>query len=65
MVGVKVFSASRARERENLGEVITGWLHANPGLQLLQHAVLQSSDEAFHCLTIVLFFERPDASAAP
>ena len=29
--GVKVFSATKAREREELGENVTRWIRANPG----------------------------------
>ena len=56
--GVKVFSATKAREREDLGENITRWLRANPGLRIVDKVVTQSSDREFHCLTITLFFHR-------
>jgi len=56
--GVKVFSATKAREREDLGESITRWLRANPGVRIVDKVVTQSSDREFHCLTITLFFER-------
>ncbi len=54
--GVKVFSATKAREREELGETITAWLAANPGVTIVDKIVTQSSDNEFHCLTITLFF---------
>lgn len=56
--GVKVFSATKAREREELGETITSWLQANPGVEIVDTIVTQSSDNEFHCLTITLFFTR-------
>lgn len=56
--GVKVFSATKAREREELGEQITRWLKANPQLRLIDKVVTQSSDREFHCLTITLFFQE-------
>ncbi|MEQ8275712.1 MAG: hypothetical protein RMA76_34220 [Deltaproteobacteria bacterium] len=56
--GVKVFSATKAREREELGETITAWLAANPGVEIVDKIVTQSSDNEFHCLTITLFFHR-------
>jgi hypothetical protein len=56
LTGVKVFSATKARDRELLGEKITTWLRANPELQILEKTVTLSSDSEFHCLTIVLFF---------
>jgi hypothetical protein len=54
--GVKVFSATMAQERDQLGEKITLWLAANPGVQVVDKIVTQSSDEAFHCVAITLFF---------
>jgi hypothetical protein len=56
--GVKVFSATKAKEREELGEVITRWLKANPDVDLVDKVVSQSSDNEFHCLSIVLFFKQ-------
>jgi hypothetical protein len=54
--GVKVFSSTMAQERERLGERISHWLSANPGLRIVDKVVLQSSDEAFHCLSVTLFY---------
>jgi hypothetical protein len=51
---VKVFSVTKAREREELGERVTAWIAANPGTQVLSTFVAQSSDDAFHCLSMVL-----------
>ena len=56
--GVKVFSATKAKEREELGETITRWLKANPETEILDTVVSQSSDNEFHCLSIVLFFRQ-------
>lgn len=56
--GVKVFSATKAREREDLGENITRWLRANPALRIVDKVVTQSSDREFHCLTITLFYQK-------
>ncbi len=53
---VKVFSATMAQERDQLGEKITQWLAQNPGVEIVDKIVTQSSDEAFHCLAITLFF---------
>jgi hypothetical protein len=54
--GVKVFSATMAAERERLGDKVTDWLHGNPGKQVVDTVVTQSSDEAFHCIAITVFF---------
>jgi hypothetical protein len=54
--GVKVFSATKAREREELGENVTRWLRATSGVTVTDKIVTQSSDREFHCLTITLFY---------
>ena len=51
---VKVFCATRARERAALGDLVTEWLRQEK-VEVVDKVVTQSSDEAFHCLTIVLF----------
>mgnify|MGYP007130735300 FL=1 len=56
--GVKVFSATKAREREDLGKLITRWLRANQGVRIVDKVVTQSSDREFHCLTITLFYQK-------
>lgn len=53
--GVKVFTATKAKEREELGEVITRWLAEHP-VTVTDKTVLQSSDNEYHCLTVVLFY---------
>jgi hypothetical protein len=52
---VRVFSATKARDREVLGEAVTAWLRANPGAEVVGREVRQSSDSAFHCISITLF----------
>lgn len=54
--GVKVFSATKARERETLGEQVTSWIRKNHGKEIIDKIVTQSSDSEFHCLTITLFY---------
>ncbi len=54
--GVKIFSATKAKEREELGETITRWLKANAGITVVDKVVTQSSDNEFHCLSITLFY---------
>jgi len=64
--GVKVFAATMVAQRQTLGEQVTAWLEDaqahRPGFQLVDMVVSQSSDEAFHCISICLFFKE-DASA--
>jgi hypothetical protein len=56
--GVRVFSTTLARDRENMGENITKWLKENSNFEIVDKVVTQSSDKEFHCLTITLFY-RP------
>jgi len=52
---MKVFSATKARDRDLLGEKVTEWLKRNPRKEIVGKEVLQSSDNEFHCLTIILW----------
>jgi hypothetical protein len=56
--GAKVFSATKAKEREELGTHITRWLKENPQVKIKDTVVKQSSDNEFHCLTIVVFYDE-------
>ena len=54
--GVKVFSATMVADRDQLGEKVSSWMHHNPQLKPTDIVVTQSSDEAFHCIAITVFF---------
>jgi hypothetical protein len=56
---VKVFSATKSRDRESLGDRMSAWLAANPTVEVLRTSVSQSSDAGFHCLSFVLFCAAP------
>ncbi len=57
--GVKVFSATKQKERDELGDVITRWIRSQGGtLKIVNTIVTQSSDNEYHCLTITIFFDR-------
>jgi hypothetical protein len=58
ITGVRVFSATKAKEREMMGDIITDWLRKNPDLEIVDRIVTQSSDSEFHCLTITLFYRN-------
>ncbi len=62
LTGVKVFSATKAKEREELGDHVTRWLRSNADLEVAERVVTQSSDNEFHCLTIVLFYREKGAA---
>jgi folate-dependent tRNA-U54 methylase TrmFO/GidA len=53
---VKVFSATMVTDREGLGEKITDWITNHPNCEVRDAVVTQSSDEAFHCIAITLFY---------
>ncbi|MGB1015075.1 MAG: hypothetical protein ACPG4T_13150 [Nannocystaceae bacterium] len=55
---VKVFSATKAWEREQISDRITEWIAKNPAAVIVDKIVTQSSDSEFHCLTITLFYNR-------
>ena len=59
--GVKVFSATMVADRDQLGEKVTAWINANSEHKKVTDLVVtQSSDEAFHCITITVFYyEEP------
>jgi hypothetical protein len=54
--GVKVFSATMVADRDQLGEKVTAWMTNNPHLKVTDVVVTQSSDEAFHCIAITVFY---------
>jgi hypothetical protein len=56
--GLKVFSATIAPERARLGERITEWIQTHPRCELTEIVVTQSSDAAFHCVAITVFFRE-------
>jgi hypothetical protein len=60
--GVKVFSATKAKDREELGEHVTRWLRDNPEAHIVDKIVTQSSDREFHCLTITIFYQQTNGA---
>lgn len=57
--GVKVFSATKQKERDELGETITRWLDDKRStLEIIDREVRQSSDSEYHCVTVVLFYRH-------
>ncbi len=51
-----MFSATKARDRELLGETITDWIRGHPEHEIFEKIVTQSSDAEFHCLAITVFY---------
>ncbi len=56
--GVQVFSATMVNDRVVLGEKVSAWIERNPSLQVVDIVVTQSSDDAFHCIAITVFYNR-------
>jgi hypothetical protein len=58
--GVKVFSATMVADREQLGEKVTNWMTTNQQYKVTDIVITQSSDEAFHCIAVTVFYwEEP------
>jgi hypothetical protein len=56
---VKVFSATKADNRKELGRRITKWIRTRRSeIEIVDKRVRQSSDNEYHCLTIAIFFRR-------
>jgi hypothetical protein len=60
MDGIMVFTATKAKERNALGDRVTEWLNSAPRKAIRDVSVTQSSDEEFHCLTITLLYSVQD-----
>jgi hypothetical protein len=56
--GVKVFSATMVADRDQLGEKVTAWMATNSHLKVTDIVITQSSDEAFHCIAITVFYAQ-------
>ena len=55
--GVKVFSATKARDRDDLGNRITDWISNNKDkMEIVDKKVTQSSDNEYHCFTVTIFY---------
>ena len=52
---VKVFSVTKVKDRGAIGDQVTAWIAAHPEVRPLKTIVALSSDQKFHCLSIVLF----------
>ena len=57
--GVKIFSATMAKARDALGEQVSAWLSSVPKREIVDTVLTQSSDKAFHCLAITIFYRDP------
>lgn len=63
--GIKVFSGSTFADRSTLGDKATDWIREHPEYMLVEAEVKQSSDHAYHCITLVLFYRTRPAADRP
>jgi hypothetical protein len=54
--GVKIFSATMMADRAQLGTRMTEWIAGNPAKKITEVIVTQSSDDAFHCITLTAYY---------
>ncbi|MBA3818149.1 MAG: hypothetical protein H0X17_04610 [Deltaproteobacteria bacterium] len=54
--GLKVFSATMVADRDQLGEKVSAWMASHTQYKVTNIVVTQSSDEAFHCIAITVFY---------
>jgi hypothetical protein len=55
---VKVFSATKRKDRDTLGDLATEWLRAHDEFDDVSVRVTLSSDLEYHCLSITLLCWR-------
>jgi hypothetical protein len=62
MLAVKVFSATKSRDRDELGDRVTAYMRAAiaAGGTCVDKQVLQSSDAEYHCISVIVWLEVPD-----
>lgn len=56
--GVKVFSATMVGDRGQLGEKVSDGIARHPERSVTDIVVTQSSDAAFHCIAITVFYNE-------
>ncbi len=44
------------QDRERLGEKVSEWISSHSGFKISDVVVTQSSDAAFHCIAITVFY---------
>lgn len=55
-LGLKIFSATKAKDRDTLGETITDWIRTHPEFEITDKVITQSSDAEFHCIAITILY---------
>ncbi len=47
---------------QTLGDIVTAWMMAHRELTIVEVTVRQSSDAAFHCVTIVVWYREHETA---
>lgn len=56
--GMVIFSASKHADREKMGADVTAWRRNNASATITDVRTMQSSDNEFHCVTVVIFYKN-------
>ena len=56
---IKVFSTTKHKGRDSIGQQVTTWIADNPSVRIVKTFVALTSDERFHCFSIVLVCVAP------
>jgi len=57
--GVKIFAATKQKEREELGETATRWIQERlDKIDIVDKVVTQSSDNEYHCIALTIFYNH-------
>lgn len=56
--GMVIFGASKHVDRERLGADVTDWRQRNSNATITEVRTMQSSDNEFHCVTIIIFYKN-------
>ncbi len=56
--GMMIFSASKHGDRERMGENVTAWRLRNSTSVITDVRTMQSSDNEFHCVTVIIFYKN-------
>jgi hypothetical protein len=60
--GVKVFSTTIFTDCARLDDEVAAWLATRPEIRVTQLVVTQSSDAAYQCIAVTVFYWEPVGS---
>lgn len=57
--GMEIFTGTKHTDREALGRKVTDWRQRNGSkIEVTEIRTVQSSDNEFHCTTILIFYKN-------